>query len=715
MSLRKSLITVLLAPVLLSACAASPQAEPLKAESLWHWSWAADARLSPDGERLIYVRTEVDREQDRYRTSLWIKHLEQGRHRPLTTHEANDRNPRWSPDGERIAFLSGRRDNGQIWVIDMQGGEARQLTRVEGGAGAPLWSPDGEKIAFASRALTEEEREARREESREAEQREREARGLESGQQMESAPEPVVIEGLRYQADGRADYLPEDPVHLWTVSAEDDGDWPRRATRITHGDHDHGNPAWSGDGDYLYFSGLLEEDADWRLRERHIYRVAVDGEQDPEQLTEGRRNRGTPRPSPDGEWIAFTGSEYRDTPFSYTLTELYVMPADGGEERLLSGDHDRGVADGTSGDMSAPTGGGPRLQWAPDSESIWFTTAVDGQTQLARRSLDGDAVEQLTSYQAGDLAEFSIGGDRISLLWSSPSQPFDVYLADAGSLAQQEDWQRLTRLNDSILGDRELPGYEEVWYESFDGLDIQGWVIRPDDFDPGREYPAILYVHGGPHAMYGTTFFHEFQTLADAGYVVLITNPRGSSGYGHEFGNIIQYEYPGDDYKDLMAGVDWLLEQGYVDADRLGVTGGSGGGLLTAWTVTQTDRFAAAAAQRSVLNWHSFVGTADMNLFFVEAWFSAPPWEDPMQYLERSPLTYVDQVETPILLIHSEEDWRTPLEQTRQFYAQLRMQQKPARMVIFPEASHGLSRQGPPSQRIQRLNHIREWFDDYLQ
>ncbi|MDQ2070262.1 S9 family peptidase [Natronospira bacteriovora] len=713
--MQRAFLTVCILLFILPACAATPDEQrPLEAESLWHWTWAGDARLDPEGERLVYVRTEVDRAADRYRSNLWIKDLSTGRHRALTTHEAGARSPRWSPDGQSIAFLSSRRDGNQIWLLDLSGGEARQLTALEGGAGTPVWSPQGDRIAFLSRALTAEEREARREEERQRRAAEREARGLDSDAAMERAPAPVVIESLRYQADGRSDYLPDERRHIWLVDVDPEAEWPASPRRITQGDWDFGTPAWSADGDALFFSGLLEEDADWRFGESHIYRLTIDaGAGDVEQLTEGRRNRGTPMVSPDGRWLAFTGNEHREPGLSYSLSELYVMPLEGGEERKLSGDYDRSVADGTSGDMASPAGTGRRIQWAPDSESLWFTTAKDGQTQLARAEREG-GVHLLTDYPAGDLQAFSLAGERIALLWGNPEQPFDLYLAGSDSLPERERWDRLTALNDALLQGRRFAPYEEVWYESFDGKDIQGWVIRPDDFDPRRSYPAILYIHGGPHAMYGTTFFHEFQTLADAGYVVLITNPRGSSGYGQDFGNIIQYRYPGHDYKDLMAGVDWLLEQGYVDADRLGVTGGSGGGLLTAWTVTQTDRFAAAAAQRSVMNWHSFVGTADMNLFFVERWFPAPPWEDPMHYIQRSPLAHVDRVDTPMLLIHSEEDWRTPLEQTQQFYAQLRMQGKTARLVIFPEASHGLSRGGRPSQRIERLNHIREWFDDHL-
>ncbi|MCG8456750.1 MAG: S9 family peptidase, partial [Holophagales bacterium] len=264
--------------------------------------------------------------------------------------------------------------------------------------------------------------------------------------------------------------------------------------------------------------------------------------------------------------------------------------------------------------------------------------------------------------------------------------------------------------NRQLEGAYELRGVEERWIESFDGPEIQGWLMTPPGFDPERRYPLVLYIHGGPHTMYGTSFFHEFQLLAHAGYLVLYTNPRGSTGYGSDFGNIIQYRYPGDDYHDLMAAVDAVLERGFADPHRLAVAGGSGGGLLTGWIVGKTDRFAAAAAQRNVTNWHSFVGTADLNRFFVDTWFRATPWEDPGEYLRRSPLRYADRITTPLLLIHSEQDYRTPLEQSLQLYTALRMQEKTARLVIFPEESHGLSRTGRPSHRIARLEHILEWF-----
>ncbi|MFM7066868.1 MAG: alpha/beta hydrolase family protein, partial [Gammaproteobacteria bacterium] len=318
-------------------------------------------------------------------------------------------------------------------------------------------------------------------------------------------------------------------------------------------------------------------------------------------------------------------------------------------------------------------------------------------------------------FAAGDLREFTVSsrGELADLL-STPAVPAELRIVRAGHWDATDPataWAALAR--DSFDGKRSFQPYEEVNYPSFDGRMIQGWVVKPPDFDPARRWPLVLYIHGGPHSAYGATFFHEFQVLSAAGYVVLITNPRGSTSYGEEFANVIQYRYPGDDYRDLMAGVDLLLARGYIDPTRLVVGGGSGGGLLTAWTISQTGRFAAALVERAVTNWHSFVGTADLNRYFATRWFRDFPWRDTADYLARSPLQQVDRVRTPVFVIHSTDDYRTALDQGLQYYTALRMQGKPARLAIFPQSAHGLSREGRPSQRVRRLELILEWFGEY--
>ncbi len=688
------------------------EANGLVAEALWDWSYVGDPRVSPAGDKVAYVVVRTDKQKDRYSSDIWILDLKTGKKKPLTTHKTNDSQPRWSPDGKRLAFVSGRAERSQIFVLDMEGGEARQLTEMAMGAGGFAWSPDGKRIAFVSLTPTEEEKKAK-EEAEKAEKERREApRKTDKGGKLETAKKEQVIENLFFRSDGSPGYLPAEWAHVWTVPVGDA--FPAKATRVTHGDYDDGAPVWSADGETLYFSAIRKEDAEYRLNDSEIYRVPADGSADPEPITNRFGPDGAPRVSPDGRWIAYIGYDERGRGYSYHVRNLYIMRPDGGGVRSLTEEYDRSVADGTGQDVASPFGQGSRFQWGADSKTLYFTSADQGQTQIMRVSVDGGPVQPATRLESGNIGGFTVGSNGVvAVIHSDPTSPFNLATFSVDQ-PDPKTWTRQTEINAEPMKAVTRRPYEEIRYKSFDDMEIQGWLIKPADFDPGRKYPMILYIHGGPHTMYGETFFFEFQMLADAGYLVLITNPRGSTGYGTAFGNIIQYNYPGDDYKDLMTGVDVVLKRGYVDEARLGVAGGSGGGLLTTWTIGHTDRFAAAIAQRNVTNWHSFIGTSDANYFFTQRWFRDFPWNGVDEYLRRSPLTYVGNVKTPTLLIHSDQDYRTPLEQSLQYYLSLKMQKKPAKLVIFPNESHGLSRGGRPSHRVARLNHIRDWFDQHL-
>jgi dipeptidyl aminopeptidase/acylaminoacyl peptidase len=634
----------------------------------------------------------------------------------------------WSPDGARLAFVSARAGKPQIHILEMSGGEAWAVTALEAGAGEPAWSLDGRWLAFTSTERTAEEKEAA--EAEEKAQREaREApRVAEGGKVEATAEEETVIESLIFRRDGSPGYRDADLYrHIWVVEVEGEDGLPGAPRRVTHGPYNHRQPVWgwpdeaAGGGATLFFTGLRKEDADYTLGDTEIYRLEVDLEgattEEPVALTDHRGGDQGPMVSPDGLWVAYRTSDQDEPPATYEQTELMVMRPDGSEARRLSGSFDRSVGSGTGHDVAAPVGGGDTVRWAPGSDALLFTAADRGQTHLYRAPLDGQPVERLTSFEQGDVQHFSIARDgTLAAIFSTPTRPFDLHtfpFRDVG-LDPATAWQRHTRLNDAVAGGTWVP-YEEIVYPAFDERQIQGWILKPPGFDPERKYPAILYIHGGPHSMYGTTFFHEFQMLAHAGYVVLITNPRGSTGYGLDFATSIQYAYPGDDVKDLMTGVDVLLAKGYVDADRLGVAGGSGGGLLTSWIVGHTDRFAAAVAQRNVTNWYSFAGTSDVGYMSTRRWFRGGPWGDAeADYLNRSPIRYADRITTPLLLIHSDQDYRTPLEQSEQLYAALKIQKKEARLVVFPNESHGLSRGGRPSHRVARLQHILEWFDRFL-
>jgi len=684
----------------------------LEAEALWEWTYVGDPQISPKGDRVAFVVARTDKAKDRYATDLWILDLATGASKPLTTHEANETQPTWSPDGSRLAFVSGRAEGSQIFLLDMSGGEARQLTQVKPGAGAIAWSPDGQRIAFLSSALTEAERKAK-EEKEKAEKEAAEAPRLADGGKVLDTAEPEqVIENLFFRRDGSPGYLSLDRTHIWTVPVGDD--FPAEATRITHGDYNDGPPVWSADGKTIFFGATRKPDAEYTLSDSEVYRVPADGSAEPQALTSRYGPDGSPMVSPDGRWVAYFGFDESERGHSYHVQNLYIMRPDGSEKRCLTEGYDRSLGDGTGQDMASPFGSGSQAEWAADSASIFATSANRGQTQIVQISLADGKVRPITRMAQGNISAFTVSPQgTVAALHSDPMTPFGL---STFALDKPETvaWTRHTRFNEEPMQAVQRRPYDELWFESFDGLKIQGWLIKPPDFDPDKKYPMILYIHGGPHTMYGTTFFFEFQMLADAGYVVLITNPRGSTGYGTEFGNIIQYNYPGDDYRDLMAAVDLVLSRGFVDEKRLGVAGGSGGGLLTTWIVGQTERFAAAVAQRNVTNWRSFVGTSDFNYFFTQRWFRGFPWEELDDYVRRSPLSYVGKATTPVLLIHSQEDYRTPLEQSLQYYLSLKMQKKPAKLVVFPDESHGLSRSGRPSHRIARLNHIQTWFDQWL-
>jgi dipeptidyl aminopeptidase/acylaminoacyl peptidase len=396
---------------------------------------------------------------------------------------------------------------------------------------------------------------------------------------------------------------------------------------------------------------------------------------------------------------------------SYDQNDLMITNGIGRLVRSLTADYDFDIGGGIGSDQHPPRGGGQRpLAFSADGRSVVTVVGRQGAAMMARVDATSGAVETLTPPGREVIAGTGTpDGRHWALTLGDPTTPGDLYLFDAGTRALK----KLFGPNDALLAGLELGKVEEFWYPSFDGRKIEGWIMKPPDFSPGRKYPLVLNIHGGPHSAFGAAFMHEFQVLAGAGYVVVYTNPRGSTTYGQEFGNIIQYRYPGDDYKDLMAGVDEVIRRGYVDTKHMAVCGGSGGGLLTNWTITQTDRFAAAVTDRCVSEWASFYYSTDFTLF-RPTWFKKPPFEDPQESLERSPVTYASKITTPLMIIHSEDDWRTPIGQGEAMFRALKQQHKTAVMIRFPGENHELSRSGTPSRRIQRLQHYHKWFDRWL-
>ncbi len=465
---------------------------------------------------------------------------------------------------------------------------------------------------------------------------------------------------------------------------------------------------WSPDGTRLYYTSTRMYEPYYDVRTNVLYSIPAAGGE-PAKIAGYDGAINSFAVSPDGKWAAFAGSLAHPIQ-SHTESDLFVVSTTpGSRPRNLTTNFDGEVLGGVGGDQGAPRAGrGPRPEWSADGRTLYVTAGEEGTVNLKRVDVATGRVEPWTSGKHALMTYVMEGGKTVALV-STPTMIGDLYLVGAdGALT------RLTNVNEKLWSELTLTEPDEMWTTSFDGKKVESWIQKPPDFDPSKKYPMILDIHGGPHAAYDYVFDHEFQWMAAKGYVVLYPNPRGSTTYGETFANIIQFRYPGDDYKDLMAAVDDLLKKGYVDGKKLGVTGGSGGGLLTNWVVTQTDRFSAAVAQRDIADWSNFWYTADFTLF-QPTWFRKAPWEEAEDFRARSPITYIERVKTPLMLIEGEADYRTPpTAGGEMMFRALKYRHIPTVMVRFPDESHELSRSGKPWHRVERLEHIVGWFDHWL-
>jgi len=702
-------ILLFLAVVVSLQPAVFAQKRNITEKDLFNFVWAGDPQVSPDGSRVAFIRVTVNERKDGYNTAIWMVETASGVTRQLTR-GTRDANPRWSPDGQYLLFVraperEGRAEPPQLFMMAMSGGEPFQFTTLARGVGNPQWSPDGKSILFYNGATPEELAKAQ-------------AAIATPSPSPSASPKPEeresdvrVITRAIYRSNGAGYVDNKHPQHLWVVAAPRTGDEKVTPKQLTRGRFDDGNGTWSKDSNQIYFVSDQTEEPYYELPSTDIYSVPASGGA-VTKLTTFDMGAGALSVSPDGKKFAFYASVSKPVQ-SYTEPDLWVMDiAPNSQPKNLTTTFNYDVGSGVGGDNTAPRGGGGNPPvWSADGSKIFAVFAKEGKANLG--SFDS-ATGRETDVTSGNQAVVSFrsvpGGAKFALLISTPTRIGDLYWLDSASGTPKQ----LTHLNDDLFSKLNLTEPEEVWYTSFDGKKVQTWVQKPPDFDPNKKYPLILNIHGGPHAAYGFIFDHEFQWMAAKGYIVLYPNPRGSTSYGQEFGNIIQYHYPGDDYKDLMAGVDELLKRGYVDEKRLGVTGGSGGGLLTNWTIGQTTRFAAAVSQRDIADWADWWYTADFTLF-QPSWFKAPPFEDPEDYRARSPITYISKVQTPLMLILGETDYRTPTSSGgEQMFRALKYRKIPTVMVRFPNETHELSRSGQPWHRIERLQHIVGWFDKWL-
>jgi len=645
------------------------------AHDVFDLEFAGDPQISPDGRRVVYVRTSFDVRTDMPRANLWIVDADGGNHRPLRSGHASQSSPRWSPDGARIAYVSGAEGSPQLFVRFLDSGESALVTDLLEAPNALAWSPDGEWLAFTMFV---------------PKPKEPLAEPPTPPEGALWAPPVSVIDTVTYRIDG-AGYLESGFNHVFIVPADGGA-----ARQLTRGDfHDNGPLAWGPDGRTLLFTS--NRAADWELDPAESELFAVDVASGAlTQLTKRNGPDFNPVLSADGKQIAYLGFDDRGR--TYQASRLYVMPAAGGAARELMPKFDDDVID-------------PR--WAADGRSLTFMHDERGERKVSSVSLEGKVRELASGLGGTDLGRPYTSGSysvarsgALAITLNTPQRPSDVAVANGGPM------RRLTRLNEDLFGHKRLGAVEEIsWQSSHDGREIQGWLVTPPGFDPDRKYPLILEIHGGPHAAYGPNYSTELQRYAAAGYVVLYANPRGSTSYGEKFANEIHHAYPGYDYDDLMTGVDAAIARGFIDEQNLFVTGGSGGGILTAWIVGKTNRFRAAVSAKPVINWSSMMLTSDFSNGYVPYWFAKPPWEDVGEYWRRSPLSLVGNVTTPTLLLTGEQDYRTPISEAEQYYAALKLRKVDTALVRMPEASHELVDR--PSRLIAKTDNIVAWFERY--
>jgi len=675
--LRTAAVALAILPLPAARAPAQQPADSLfTVEKYLDYETVNDPQLSPDGAHIVYSRRWVNRQEDRWESALWIMGADGSRNRFLTRGSS----PVWSPDGTRIAYLAEGEPRGtQLWVKYMDTeGPGTQVTRLAQAPADVRWSPDGRSLGFA--ALV--------------------PRPASWSIAMPSAPEgarwtaaPRMVERLHYRQD-RAGFTEPGWVHLFVVPA--DGGTPRQ---LTSGDWNVGfrfdqlsfgvGWSWAPDGRTVVVEGLNAPDADLRYRDSDLYAVNV-ATGAMRKLTTERGTWHNPVVSPNGRWIAFTGYPY--TPHTYRAEDLYVMEAGGGTPRKIAAGLDRDPSD---------------LRWAPDDSGLYFTAEDRGSRNLLFAPVGGGAARRVTTgvhYLA--LASLARSGTVAAGVRADFHHPSDVVRIDTrgGTVTQ------LTRVNEDLLARVRLGEVEEMWYTSPDGARVQGWIVKPPSFDPTRKYPLAMEIHGGPHSMYSVAFNPMFQNFAANGYVVLYTNPRGSTGYGSAFGNAIDRAYPGVDYGDLMAGVDALLARGYVDPARMYIGGCSGGGVLASWVIGHTERFAAAAVRCPVTNWMSFHGVTDVPLFSAN-FFEKPFWEDPAPWLRQSPIMYVGHVKTPTLLMTGDLDLRTPLPQSEEYFAALKARGVPTTLLRFAGEYHGTS--SKPSNWMRTQLYMMSWYERY--
>ncbi|MDA0331095.1 MAG: S9 family peptidase [Bacteroidetes bacterium] len=637
--------------------------------------YVSNTEISPNGNKILYQRNFNDIMTDESFSNIWVINFDGSENRPITTGNFKDNSPKWSNKGDKFVFKSNREGKQQIYLFNIANNSIQKLTNFQYSISSIKWSPDDSYLLFSSFI---------------DDKRDKLIKMPEKPKGAKWNDPPVEITDLNYRYDGSG-YRKPGETQFFTVPIT--GGTPRQISNIPAEKR-----AFQGewiDNNTIVFSANLNEDSDYNTNNTEIYTLDINsGIQKALTSREGPDN--SPKVSNDNSLIAYLG--YDDEYLSYQQNSIYIMRIDGSEKDKIELDLDRNISN---------------IYWSGDDKKIFFQYDDNGITKIGSTTLDGkldfiiDKVGGLSFSRPYSGGFFSLSkNDRYSFTYGTVYNPADLAVGYKGSK------NRLTNLNKDLFDYKKLGNVEEMWYKSsFDGEMIQGWIVKPPNFDDSKKYPLILEIHGGPHTNYGFHFSSEVQLFASKGYVVLYTNPRGSTSYGKEFANLIHHNYPSQDYDDLISGVDNLIERGYIDENNLFVTGGSGGGVLTSWIIGRTDRFAAAVVAKPVINWYSFVLYADNIGYFYKYWFKDLPWVDPESYLKRSPISYVGNVKTPTMVLTGEKDYRTPMAESEQFYAGLKLNKVESMLVRIPNASHGIA--SKPSNLIAKVNAIISWFEKY--
>ena len=639
--------------------------------------YAGDPQISPDGSQIVYRRTGFDIMEDRSFGNLWLLSADGKVHQKLTPNDVSEGSARWSPSGDRLVYRSSSDKGSEIFVMWMDSGRTSRLTQLEKSPSNLTWSPDGKWIAFTMKV---------------------DAKAPVIAQ-MPSKPKgakwadaPRITDRLKHEADG-AGYLKPGFTHIFVVPAS--GGTPRQ---LSSGDFNHGGSlSWTPDGKQLLFSANRNPDWEYDFRNSEVYALTV-ATGDIKALTSAAGPDRSPVVSPDGKTVAYLG--YQDKVQTYQVTRLRLMNVDGTNKREVLTNLDRSVKD---------------IQWSTDGKRIYFMYDEFGDTKVAQYNLGGShkvVAEHIggTSlgrpYASGSYSVSKRGDIAFSL--SKPDRPAEVALLMAKSAKPKQ----LTALNEDLLGHKTLGKVEELGYKaSTDGRDLQAWVVYPPNYDPNKKYPMMIENHGGPILNYGDRFSAEIQLYAAAGYIVYYPNPRGSTGYGEEFGNLLFNNYPGDDYQDVMDGVDVLISKGIAHEDQLFVTGGSAGGIMTAWIIGKNNRFEAAVVAKPVMNWISKTLVADNYYGYANSRYPGQPWENFEGYWKFSPISLVGNVETPTMVMVGMNDLRTPPSEAKQLYHALKLRKIETVLVEIPDASHGIASR--PSNLITKVAHTLAWFDKF--